>query len=233
MKRRSLCPAVVLLAALACVPAHADPTTLDMNGRAWNLSGGYQSQGFVTSSHGGFAFIGNAGSCWPECAHNGSNYIWSGFSTIKVRSAGGQAFDLTQFDGAETHKGAPLLWAGAIEVVGQYAVGGSVRTQFTLDGVNDGRGPLSDFETFVLPTTFTGLSSVSFRVADNRFGQFALDNLVLKDSFQTLSVQSAALTVPEPRSLWLCGAALLLAATARQLAARRTLQRASTQGQRI
>jgi hypothetical protein len=63
-----------------------------------------------------------------------------------------------------------------------------VTASFTLDGVNDGSGPLSDFQLAVLPATFRDLTRVTFLGsfgASLNAAQFSLDN-----------VESAA--VPEP-----------------------------------
>jgi len=217
MKPSTLAATLALMAACAGTAAQAAPTTLDMNSLGWDLHAGQMTQGFEVRSSGGFAFVGNSSNCYPQCAHNGSNYVWSGAATIGVRDANGATFDLTSFDGAETHMGVRSLWAGAIKVVGRYADGSSVSTQFVLDGINDGQGPLDDFQTFWLPSTFSGLTNVNFSVAGGRYGQFAVDNIVLNGSFQSLSSTLAAASLPEPGSLVLSSAALLLAAGAWRL----------------
>lgn len=211
MKLKKQAAAVALAVVCTAAPLWAAPTVLDMNGLGWDLAAGHHSLGFVLNSTGGFSFVGSSGNCWPACADNGGNYLWSGGANIGVRDAAQATFELTSFDGAETHMGVPTLWAGAIQVTGHYANGGSVMAQFALDGVNDGPGALVDFQTFLLPGTFSGLTSVNFTVAGERYGQFALDNIVLNGSFASLS-QTAAATVPEPGSLGLACAALLWAA---------------------
>jgi hypothetical protein len=198
-------------------PATAAPTGLDMNSLSPSLVGGQLTEGFVLSSQGGFAFVGNSGNCAPVCANNGSNYVWSGDAVISLKAADGSSFVFNQFDGAETHVGQPLLWANAIQVMGQYAAGGSVSAQFVLDGVNDGTGPLTDFQTFILPTSFAGLSSISFQVAGTQTGQFALDNILLNTSAAssgssgTNSSGAPVNGIPEAGSLALVLAALVLA----------------------
>ena len=211
MKLNRLATAVALAAVCTATPLWAAPTVLDMNSLGWDLSAGQNSLSFVLSSTGGFSFVGNSSNCWPACADNGSNYIWSGSANIGLREAVNATFDLTSFDGAETHMGLPSIWAGAIQVTGRYANGSTVMAQFVLDGINDGPGGLVDFQTFSLPSTFSGLTAVSFTVAGTQYGQFALDNIVLNGSFASLS-QKAAVTVSEPGSLGLACAALLLAA---------------------
>ena len=223
MKPSTLCATLALMAACAGNAVQAATTTLDMNSLGWNIAAGQMTQGFEVRSSGGFAFVGNSGNCSPQCAHNGSNYVWSGGATIGVRNATGATFDLASFDGAETHMGLPSMWAGAIQVVGRYADGGSVSTQFVLDGVNDGRGPLDDFQTFRLPSTFSGLTAVSFSVAGGSYGQFALDNIVLDGSLRSLSSTLPAGALPEPASLLLTCAALLLSVGAWRLRRTRRL----------
>ena len=211
MKLNRLATAVALAAVCTAPHLWAAPTVLDMNSLGWDLGAGQSSLGFVLGSTGGFSFVGNSSNCWPACADNGSNYVWSGNANIGVREAANATFDLTSFDGAETHVGVASLWAGAIQVTGRYANGSTVMAQFVLDGINDGPGALVDFQTFSLPSTFSGLTAVTFSVAGGQYGQFALDNIVLNGSFASLS-QKASATVPEPGSLGLVCAALLLAA---------------------
>ncbi len=217
MKTSTLCTTLALLAACAVTAAQAAPTTLDMNSLGWDLSVGQLTQGFELRSSGGFAFIGNSSNCSPRCADNGSNYVWSAAASLGVSDTTGATFDLASFDGAETHIGVPSIWAGAIQVVGRYADGGTVSTQFVLDRVNDGSGPLDDFQTFWLPSTFSALTAVSFSVAGGQYGQFALDNIALNRSFQSMSSTLRAGAIPEPASLLLSGMALLLAAAAWRL----------------
>lgn len=185
-----------------------------MNSTSWHSSAGASSQGFRVGSTGGFAFIGNSGSCAPQCAHNGSNYVFSGNAVIGVSNSLGATFDLNSFDAAESHVGFPSLWASAIRVVGRYANGDSVSAEFALDGVNDGTGSLVDFQTFWLPSSFSGLMSASFSAVDSNYRQFALDNLALNGSFQGLSRSFSVTTVAEPGSVSLSLAALMLAALA-------------------
>lgn len=205
---------LVLVAASVSAPALAAPTVLDMNLTPSDWSAGVTSQGFRMASTGGFTFIGNSSSCWPQCAHNGSNYVFSGNAVIGVSSSLGATFDLNSFGAAESHVGFPSLWASAIRVVGRYADGDTVSSEFALDGVNDGTGPLVDFQTFWLPSSFSGLMSVSFSAVDSNYRQFALDNIALNGSFQGLSRSFAVTSVAEPGSVALTCAALMLAAAA-------------------
>jgi len=59
-----------------------------------------------------------------------------------------------------------------VEVTGYHLDGTSVSRTFTLDGTNDSAGPLPDFETFQLGSSFTNLTSVEVSA-----GRFALDNV--------------------------------------------------------
>lgn len=95
-------------------------------------------------------------------------------------------FDLISFDAAEFGSLGPTL----LTVVGWKPMAGTVTNLFTTDGINDGTGPLQDFQTFNLDSSFVNL----FRV--DIYGRFSLDNVVIS-------------SIPEPST-----SALLFLATA-------------------
>jgi hypothetical protein len=101
-------------------------------------------------------------------------------------------FNLFSFDAAEYDT--DVLHPVTLVVVGYKPMSGRVTNLFVLDGVNDGTGPLQDFQTFHLDSSFVNL----YRV-DILTDQFSLDNLVISG-------------VPEPSSTTLIILAALSAA---------------------
>jgi hypothetical protein len=104
---------------------------------------------------------------------------------ITMADAGGQPFILSSFDGAEMFLNSAAAAAGGypnanqINVVGSLWGGGTVNTMFPLDGIADGVGGAADFQTFVLPASFTNLTSVVFSGAlvTGLPGGISLDNI--------------------------------------------------------
>lgn len=115
---------------------------------------------------------------------------------ITMAPATGGAFSLVSFDGAE------VFWSGVLHqyiiVTGTIAGGGTISTQFTLDGLGDGLGGIDDFQSFVLGPGWGNLTSVTFDgVLDTEArGGFSLDNI------------DVGAPIPEPTTLALLGAGL-------------------------
>lgn len=148
-------------------------------------------------------FVGGGVSCSPDCPLNGTRILQSfdsGLHTaVTMSRSDGRPFNLRQFDAAESHVGLDFE-ATQIDVIGTRMGGSTVLASFVLDQVNDGSGPLLDFQTFVVPRSFSGLVSVSFNGSGGIFDgptffrdDFALDNIVI---------------VPEPATLALLGIAI-------------------------
>jgi len=81
-------------------------------------------------------------------------------------------FSLISFDVAEYDTTLP--GSVALHVVGYRNDMTIVSTDFTTDGVNDGTGPLQDFQTFYLDSSFVNLGRV-----DILSSRFAIDNVVI------------------------------------------------------
>lgn len=122
---------------------------------------------------------------------NGTQYIGLDPSIIVMSRIDSAPFRLSSFDAAEgfLNGGAPIAFASKLLIEGNVFGGGTMTFTIDFDGVNDGVGPLVDFQTFALPTTFTNLSSVTFSglTANGEPGValFSLDNI----------------TVPEPATI--------------------------------
>jgi hypothetical protein len=67
-------------------------------------------------------------------------------------------------------------WAQSIFLTGTKVDGSSVTQSFALDFINDAEGPLNDFQTFSLSSSFTNLVSLQF---EGIGGQewFSVDNV--------------------------------------------------------
>jgi hypothetical protein len=179
------------------VNAAAAVITFDSIPASWggHLYNSISDSGFnVINSAQAFYISDGASFCIPQCPENGTHYLitqWEiGRGAISVSANNGSSFDLTSFQYAEAYVGLP--YSPDVSVVGHLSDGGIVTASFVLDGINDGAGPLIDFQTAMLPTTFQNLTSVEFKAAYRQI--ISLDNIV-------------ATPVPEPSSLafLICG----------------------------
>ena len=112
---------------------------------------------------------------YPE---NGTGYLWvpsnGPGSGVELSSVDGVSlFNMVSFDAAESAG----LGSTVLTVVGyQPQIMGPttvITNVFTTDGINDGTGPLQDFETFYLDPRFVNLLRVDI------YARFSLDNLVI------------------------------------------------------
>ena len=141
-------------------------------------------------------------------ADNGTQYIMEeggslGTAITMTLTASG-TFSLGSFDGAEVFINAPSDFPNAtsIDVLGNLSGGGTVGASFALDGIIDGAGGASDFQTFALPATFTNLVSVVFSgsiIGGSNNAGISIDNL---------NTEPSSNGVPEPATLALLGVAL-------------------------
>ena len=125
---------------------------------------------------------------------NGSAYLqgstgaWLAFSLTPVRPFGLSSMDLAEYS---TARPGPVT----LHVVGYdwHGQGITYTTDITTDGINDGTGPLQDFQTFTFDSRYANLYRVDI-TTDGSYG-FSIDNV-------------AICGVPEPST----GALLLLGA---------------------
>jgi len=105
---------------------------------------------------------------------NGTGYILNGFFTSLSGSRGSTHFGLSSVDLAEFST--LYSFPRTIQFIGYRPDGTTLTTEFATDGIIDGTGPLSDFQTFYFSDEFADL--VRFEVASQ---VYALDNLVFFD----------------------------------------------------
>ena len=180
---------------------------------------GLEELGFVVTGVGANHFVSSGGStfCAPACPDNGSNHLLAFDAAFEIAQSSGDPFSLVQLDIAETHRDMPSYWAESVRVTGRYADETSVSMDFFLDFVNDGDGPNGDFQTEILPDSFSDL--VSIRIEGfggiSRSG-FSVDNIVVSGkSVIKVAVSRAERrlppthSVPEPSSVALIALALV------------------------
>jgi hypothetical protein len=157
------------------------------------------------------AFISSgAGSCTPECAENGTPYLVTPVrgltSGIQIERTDGQPFTPVSIDLAEYRVGDPATDV-AIES------GNPAQLIVVLDGVNDGSGPATDFETVALGPEFANTTYL-FLLTTGDAG-YSVDNIVIANDVPALRPWAAA------------SLAALLAATAALAVLRRLTLRSS------
>ena len=202
MKRFKLATNIACGSLLMTGLSNASATVLDFNAQTLATNfGTITESGFdITGNGAGTHFLSSGGSsfCGPDCPNNGTNHLLSHGDQFDIVESSASLFSLSQFDGAETHEGITSLYAEQIRVVGTYGGGGTVTADFTLDWFQDGDDAGNDFQTFFLPSSFTGLSSVTFSgIGVNSTDYFSLDNVVLNSA------------VPVPAAAWLFGSGLI------------------------
>ena len=199
MKRKIFAFAAIGSWLIQAGPARA-VTTLGFDEIAPGLHASIDSQGFSVAGDSGFFISDDQPTfCSPECPFNGTPYLLTQGGENPIVLSSDTAFDLFSFQYAEQHVGT-FFHAASVEVTGTLATGGSVFASFTIDGVNDGSGPLDDFQYAILPESFRNLDSVSFLGADGaapNADRFSLENLVV-------------VPVPEPSAALLVAGGLLV-----------------------
>lgn len=115
---------------------------------------------------------------------NGGSFLQTSFGQdpLTIQPTTGLLMTLIQVDLAEYSTTFPFL--KEVIFTGYLSGGATVTNRFTTDGIIDGTGPQTDFQTFTFTSAFTGLTHVEVSSP-----AFSMDNLVLE-------------VVPEPAS-WL------------------------------
>ncbi len=147
---------------------------------------------FKSISTNGFDFTtGHSHICNPsrvDLAFNGTDWFaHDSTSVITMTEASNSLFNFNSFDLAEVFIGQGSL---SLTVTGFFSGGGSVSQVFVTDGINDGGGSLTDFETFALNSSFSNLTSVTFSGVN-----YGLDNLVVNESVSVPETTNIAFLV--------------------------------------
>jgi hypothetical protein len=185
------------------VEAEMVTVSFDSQPVAWHTSvftdNGFDIDPTVMGANPNYALTATWANFAPQGPDNGTIHLHSRDATtvFSITESTGKVFSLLNFDGAESHEGLPGLWAQAIQVTGLINGGGTVTASFSLDGIQDGFGGSADFESFVLPSTFSNLVEVQFRgIGPNTSTNwYHIDNL----DFDTVT------STPEPVSMALLG----------------------------
>ncbi len=144
------------------------------------------------------------------------NVVWNGGTFLGYESGRGHAMTMTRTDGGAfnlealdvgeffNYENRDRPNAQLLDITGTLASGGTVSYQIYLDYIFDGRYGLADFQTFQLPALFTNVTSLVFTGLrlDGSAGGVSIDNLVV--------------SVPEPGTLALLGAGLLMVGVSRR-----------------
>jgi len=206
-----LAPFVFCSAARAVTPLETVAITFDEIGVPGNPLVTQLDVGEYRFTSTGFHTITNpAGGSLP-LVQNGSFFIsedaGEGEGPITIARLDGLPFALVGLDAAEaflsdveaTLAGFPN--AATLEITAQIFGGGAANISLPLDGIKDGLGGASDFQSFGLPPQFCGILSATFsgRTATGAPGAIALDNI------------NVAAVIPEPATVGLALAAIALA----------------------
>jgi hypothetical protein len=160
--------------AILFVPAPASALIINMeslpSGSCANIGPTTTTQGFSFSANANlFACNGNANALNPTRALLDANDQ----SIVTMSAADASLFDLISFDsGSRLRDGEvhPTQGSSQVQVVGNLTGGGTVSTTFAFDGIQ--------FRTFLLPSSFTNLSSVVFTgLGSAESPEMLLDNI--------------------------------------------------------
>jgi len=156
-------------------PVMAGNISFDSLPASWNGTVNNQIESdFIISGSSSYWIGDGANFCSPQCPENGTHYLLSQWgSTIGLGLVSSGEFSVTSFDYAEQYMG--FSYVPRIDVTGYLLNGGVATASFLFDGVNDGLGPLYDFQTAMLPNNFSNLIRIEFSVPGN--GNFSLDNI--------------------------------------------------------
>lgn len=206
--RKLLVCSILLLPLLYTLPAHALVITFNTVPSVGNPVVTVLTTDGYTFTSGHFHTVDSPGICvFGGCVDNGTIYISEEAGSlglpITMARSDGTPFTLNGIDGAEVFIDSAAAIAGGfpnaftLDLEGSLSGGGTLSISFALDGLKDGAGGIPDFQTFLLPPTWTGLASVTFSgtFLPGTAGGISLDNMVVDE----------VVPVSEPSSLLLLG----------------------------
>ena len=199
--------AIGLAAVVLAIGARANATTITFEDIAVPpgsslIEASETSAGFLFTSPSDHIHRTNAGN--PSFADDGSTYLFihdnggaNAGNALMMNLASGGTFSLDAIDLSEGFVG---FGADSVHVVGNLSGGGTISTDFTLDGIIDGTGPLDDFQHAVFGAGWTDLTQVTFSGIGGTINEhaFAVDNIEV----------NGTTPVPEPATLTLLGLGL-------------------------
>jgi len=139
--------------------------------------GTYSESGmqFQVIAPGGIFLSGGGIAGYPDNGSGYLNMLDGDLGGVRFNFSPLALFNLVSFDAAEWHSGtgpATLQVIGyKIQIMGPIY---TVTNYFTLDGINDGTGPLQDFETLHLDSSFMNVFQVDIPGV-----RFAMDNVAI------------------------------------------------------
>lgn len=141
-------------------------------GGAANYNPSLEEQNFTVSESGGVFLQSAYTAAYPN---NGTVYARSLSSPITVKHREGLPFRALSVDLSEYSTSS--AYRTTLTITGYRAYASPVTQSFTTDGIMDGTGPLNDFQTATLSSSFTNLTSL---VISSPSGGFMVDNVVVQ-----------------------------------------------------
>jgi hypothetical protein len=158
----------------------------------WFGASSISSQGFDIASTGASLTTGAlsaTNNCGPTCPDNGGIFLLGHGAGFTISAINGGTFSLLDFDAAEAHNG-HTIHAPTIQVTGVLSDNTIVQSLFNVDNINDGDGPLIDFENFFTGTLFTNVVSLNFEGIGGSANFFSLDNIHFAEVIATAEVSA-------------------------------------------
>jgi len=174
-----------VLILLVSVPVKVNSAIIDFEElpfpSALPVGSSLSTHGYTITNDG--SIVAEVTPCNPSCANNGTQTLLTQVDgTLRITKSDGGGFNLIGFDAGESFSALNSFWAGQIDVTANLIGGNSIQISFSLDQINDGDGPLIDFQSFALPAAITNISSLVIKGSGGIGGRndYSLDNIQLQ-----------------------------------------------------